>query len=331
MTSARIVILEYVCPTLGCIMGNIMFFAPYRDVKKAVEIGNLGDLNPTPWGFMLGNCLGWVAYSYILQNLFIFFANAPGFLLSVWLNMCAIKIKYEGHRAQAMRQSFVSFLQQSRTADFQSEEDTAWQKAVDLGRVVVQVTSQQTPAPAAHEKLVVGMVLAWLAVISVIMFGNFQGDTNQLICGFVVNVNLLFFYGAPLSTIAQVLKQKNSVSIHLPTMITNTANGSFWTAYGVAVMDPFIFVPNGIGALLGVIQFLLCLVFPRKPTLIGEMEEGQPAVQLEGIPAQEGTLEEGLSSSQESRGPLMEDLLLKTDEEVAKVNESVTEDANNVP
>lgn len=304
-------------------MGNIMFSAPYRDVKKAVERGYLGDLNPTPWGFMLGNCLGWLAYSYILQNLFIFFANAPGFVLSVWLNMCAVKIQYEDHRAQQMRESFVSFLEHSRTASVQPEEEegTSWQKAVDLGRIVVQVTSQQTPAPAAHEKLVVGMVLAWLAVISVIMFGNFQGDTNQLICGVVVNVNLLFFYGAPLSTIVQVLNHKNSVSIHLPTMITNTANGSFWTAYGIAVMDPFIFVPNGIGALLGVIQFLLCLVFPRQPTVVDETEEGQPAVQLEGIPAKEGTLEEGLSSSQESGEIVAEDLLLKTDE-VAKANDT---------
>jgi solute carrier family 50 protein (sugar transporter) len=38
----------------------------------------------------------------------------------------------------------------------------------------------------------------------------------------------------------------------------------FWCAYGIAVFDMFIAVPNGLGALLGVIQMFLCLVFPRR-------------------------------------------------------------------
>jgi hypothetical protein len=41
--------------------------APYKAVKEAVARGYLGDLNPIPWAFMTGNCVGWVAYSF-LQN-----------------------------------------------------------------------------------------------------------------------------------------------------------------------------------------------------------------------------------------------------------------------
>ena len=81
--------------------------------------------------------------------------------------------------------------------------------------------------------------------------------------GILVNLNLVFFYGAPLSTISTVIKTRSSASIHIWTMITNTANGLFWGAYGLAVLDPFIFVPNGVGAGLGVIQIFLCVTFPR--------------------------------------------------------------------
>ena len=35
--------------------------------------GRLGDLNPTPWAVMLGNCCGWVTYSILINNLFVFF------------------------------------------------------------------------------------------------------------------------------------------------------------------------------------------------------------------------------------------------------------------
>jgi solute carrier family 50 (sugar transporter) len=40
-------------------------------------------------------------------------------------------------------------------------------------------------------------------------------------------------------------------------------NGVFWAAYGVAVLDPFIAVPNSIGAALGGVQIVLCVLFPR--------------------------------------------------------------------
>jgi len=82
--------------------------------------------------------------------------------------------------------------------------------------------------------------------------------------GIAVNLNLLVFYAAPLSTIWTVLSTQNSSSIHVPTMLTNTLNGGFWGAYGVAIFDWFIAVPNVIGAGLGVVQIVLCVLFPRR-------------------------------------------------------------------
>ena len=71
------IILEYVCPGFGVICANIMFSAPYRDLQNAVLKGEIGNLNPTPWAFMLGNCLGWITYGCLRRNYFVYFANAP--------------------------------------------------------------------------------------------------------------------------------------------------------------------------------------------------------------------------------------------------------------
>jgi solute carrier family 50 protein (sugar transporter) len=65
MISASDIILKYICPGLGAVVANIMFFAPFWDAKLAVKNAQLGDLNPTPWAFMIGNCLGWITYAYI--------------------------------------------------------------------------------------------------------------------------------------------------------------------------------------------------------------------------------------------------------------------------
>jgi len=129
--------------------------------------------------------------------------------------------------------------------------------------------------PESHKNFVVAMFLAWLAVISVLCFlQSASNDTKALIVGVAVNCNLVFFYGAPLSTITSVLRSRNSASIHIPTMVTNTANGTFWAAYGWTVWDLFVAIPNLLGALLGVIQILLVLVFPRETMLEATSSNG---------------------------------------------------------
>jgi solute carrier family 50 protein (sugar transporter) len=56
-------------------------------------------------------------------------------------------------------------------------------------------------------------------------------------------------------------------------MCTNTLNGIFWAAYGLAILDPFIYVPNGLGAVLGTVQILLCVIFPRRKKVSSKEEE----------------------------------------------------------
>ena len=153
----------------------------------------------------------------------------------------------------------------------------------DWAKVIWDVTSQTTPAKTPHERLIMGTIILWTFVLSGIGFysviittsSNADVDTDdtssnnnnipQLIVGYIVNINLIFFYGAPLSAIQTVLKTKQNNTLHVPTMITNTLCSIFWTAYAVApqINDPFIYVPNGLGVLLGLIQFILYIIFPR--------------------------------------------------------------------
>ena len=303
MLSIQVIILEYVCPGLGVIMGNIMFSAPYKDVQKAVANGTLGhELNPLPWIMMLGNCCGWVTYSILKQNLWIFFGNCPGFILSIYLNLCAVKLLYKQEQVkdrsvlprshEQQEQATPSLVAKNPKSINQKNEELS--ATINIGEdgpsemttsLAAATTKQSLTAPTLetgkeasssssttrlsvqqYERMIMIMVIIWVACISVVAFGDeaFTAKTREYIIGIVVNLNLVFFYGAPLSTIFTVLKTKNSVSIHIWTMTTNTFNGTFWFAYGLAVLDPFIYVPNGLGSLLGVIQIILCMIFPRR-------------------------------------------------------------------
>lgn len=81
----------------------------------------------------------------------------------------------------------------------------------------------------------------------------------KLLWGFTANAILLLYYAAPLSTVITVLRTHSAASLHLPLAIMQLVNGSLWFGYGLAVTDPFIWVPNGIGAITG--TSLCCLIF----------------------------------------------------------------------
>lgn len=59
---------ENLAPSLGVVFACMMNAAPIQSLKGALAAGYLGSLNPAPWAFMFGNCLGWTAYSYLTKG-----------------------------------------------------------------------------------------------------------------------------------------------------------------------------------------------------------------------------------------------------------------------
>eukprot|EP00980_Cylindrotheca_fusiformis_P017534 scaffold5498_cov86-Cylindrotheca_fusiformis.AAC.8 len=317
------VLLQYVCPALGVVLANCMFFAPYGDLKKAIPKGHLGNLNPTPWTFMLGNCFGWIFYAILKEDMWVFAGNVPGFLLSVWLNLGAVKLLNQEHYSTELRASMVNYLilngqkvsssqegstvsspkvdksdpilimttfaanptapppsiteppfptveKDSKTVNKGADADFMMMKPKkeDWSTIVMEVTSQQmTPAPTRHENLVLALVVVWTIIGSVVALVKddsvLSKETTLLIVGLLNNIILIFFYAAPLSTIKTILQDRNTASLHVPTMMLNTLNSTFWMVYGIAVMDYFLIVPNGLGACLGAFQIVLSFTFPR--------------------------------------------------------------------
>ena len=92
--STEYILLDLLCPSLGVMLATLTFAAPVTSLRRRLSKGSLGDLNPTPWAVMTGNCAGWIAYSYLTHDVFVLLANVPGLLVSMWLNFGAIKLQY---------------------------------------------------------------------------------------------------------------------------------------------------------------------------------------------------------------------------------------------
>jgi solute carrier family 50 protein (sugar transporter) len=217
---------------------------------------------------MTGNCLGWVAYSVLTNDLFVFVSNAPGLLLSVWLNMGAAKLQYQ--------EMFHAIYTEEGGEDI-----------LDL------------PSFTPHEKWVMRVVFTWILVLSYVCFSPMNTLQQTGTVGFVVNLNLVVFYAAPLSTIATVIKNRNSRSIHRRTMFMGLLNSFFWMCYGIALRDIVIFFPNFSGFVLSVVQFALCVWFKRDVDPILEQNETYTSQHLSDENTSEDDFEETSSGTRE--------------------------------
>lgn len=222
---------------------------------------DLGPLNALPWAVMLGNTLGWVSYGLLQQNWFIFFANAPGFILSIYFNASALKLLHYAAVTTTTTATTTTLEQATGLLSSavllpEDEDDVPVDKAATKHEPTddkaatstdATVVAPTTAIPAAvdpspnrtvnlsqqrlqlQERLVLAMVLIWMLVLTaVIAVKSWDDDTRQMITGLTVNANLVFFYGAPLSTIRQVWRSRSSVSLHGPTVARNTLNSVFW-------------------------------------------------------------------------------------------------------
>ncbi|KAL0479753.1 hypothetical protein AKO1_007547 [Acrasis kona] len=72
--------------------------------------------------------------------------------------------------------------------------------------------------------------------------------------GFICATAAILMIGSPLSSIKYVIEKKNAESIPLLLAVAATANSLNWTLYGLVLSNPNIYVPNGVGTVLGSIQ-----------------------------------------------------------------------------
>jgi len=267
-----------------------MFAAPVRDLRLALIDGSLGALNPFPWSFCAGNCLGWVVYGYYTRDCFVVAANLPGFVLSIWLCSGASKLQYmELMKARERRREEEHW---DASSPIDGTRDGILMN--DAARTEMEDAFVMVP----QEQALLRVLSAWAVII--VYVGWFSKSDPSLIVGVVVNINLIVFYGAPLQTIQKVVETHNAESIHVPTMVMNWTNTSFWIGYGIARKDLVIVIPNTLGLTLGLMQGLLKLRYPSRPA--GDV---LPVPVAEDESENASTPEEVISRDGDSNGLMM--------------------------
>ena len=72
-----------VCPSLGVVLSNALYFAPLPATLAAAKAGSLGDLNPLPSSLMVLATISWVCYGLSVSNPYIVASNVPGAIVAL--------------------------------------------------------------------------------------------------------------------------------------------------------------------------------------------------------------------------------------------------------
>ena len=99
------------------------------------------------------------------------------------------------------------------------------------------------------------LVLAYLVVES-------RSDPTYL-TGLLACVASLVFCAAPLAQVRDVVNTKSSEKMPFPLIMSSFLVTVMWFLYGLLIRDQFVSVPNGIGAVISLIELSLFVIYPQ--------------------------------------------------------------------
>jgi len=106
-------------------------------------------------------------------------------------------------------------------------------------------------------------LLVTVAFIVGIALGGQPPGVGEQVVGRTAMVAAVAFYLVPLSTLRDVIKNRDASSLSMPLCCASLANAALWTIYGVAVEDSSITAPNIPGILAGCLQLFLLTRYGR--------------------------------------------------------------------
>ncbi|KAG5517099.1 hypothetical protein RHGRI_037750 [Rhododendron griersonianum] len=115
-------------------------------------------------------------------------------------------------------------------------------------------------AEKAKKAKMIGLLVAILAAFIIIAFVSlklFEPPNRQIFVGYLSVISLVSMFASPLFAINLVIKTRSVEFMPFYLSLATFLMSLSFFAFGMFKSDPFIFVPNGIGTVLGVIQLVL--------------------------------------------------------------------------
>ncbi|XP_074374931.1 bidirectional sugar transporter SWEET5-like [Apium graveolens] len=117
---------------------------------------------------------------------------------------------------------------------------------------------------------------AVVVAITILALPTLHG--RAMLVGLISIVFNIIMYISPLSVMKRVIKTKSVKYMPLALSVASFSNGVIWTIYALLKFDPYLLIPNGLGAISGAVQLILYAWFYR--TTNWEEEYERSSVQM---------------------------------------------------
>ncbi|KAK2971099.1 hypothetical protein RJ640_005246 [Escallonia rubra] len=106
--------------------------------------------------------------------------------------------------------------------------------------------------------------LIFMLIVTFITLHFFHDTKSRsMVVGILCVIFNIIMYTSPLTVMRQVIKTKSVRYMPFTLSLANFANGVIWCIYALLKFDPYIMIPNGLGALSGAIQLILYATYYR--------------------------------------------------------------------
>ncbi|XP_044481075.1 bidirectional sugar transporter SWEET2-like isoform X1 [Mangifera indica] len=105
-----------------------------------------------------------------------------------------------------------------------------------------------------------GFLVAVLGLFGIIVVGSLQiADTNTrwIFVGILSSAALISMFASPLFVVSLVIRTKSVEYMPFYLSLSTFLMSSSFLLYGILNLDAFVYVPNGIGTILGIVQLVL--------------------------------------------------------------------------
>ncbi|KAD5318183.1 hypothetical protein E3N88_18129 [Mikania micrantha] len=112
-----------------------------------------------------------------------------------------------------------------------------------------------------------GFLLAVFGLFAVIVIGSLlvtDLELRHLIIGFLSCATLISMFASPLSVMNVVIQTRSVEFMPFYLSLSTFLMSTSFLLYGIFNFDPFIYVPNGIGTILGIAQLMLYFYYKNQ-------------------------------------------------------------------
>nr|QUJ17882.1 SWEET2a [Hemerocallis fulva] len=131
---------------------------------------------------------------------------------------------------------------------------------------LVYITVYILFADSSGKVKISGLLIAVFGAFALVMYSTlqyFDHGMRKLVVGYLSIATLISMFASPLSVINLVIRTKSVEFMPFYLSLATFLMSISFFAYGMLLQDFFVYLPNGIGSILGAIQLLLYAYYSK--------------------------------------------------------------------